>query len=330
MGYIWGLLAISAAVVSTVIALTLPHWGAPGRAELFARFSVAAGIAAVGSSLMYAIYELSGGVLALVVGDAFMVLGPGAMLLAMGALTGHLRAAVITVSVAVVLVSVTTTVTDTRTSLLVKIAVLCVLCLGVAGQTRRAALTGFAGTTTLLVVNLGYATFCAGRIVAALTVGWESPLYRAVFSIVPTTAVGAIAVVATGLAVWQVLRSQGWSLRRRSDAPAEELVVEVAGWRVSLTDPADVRRAFGADTVSEIARDLETVGGALRRRAETTEVSFASSGELAAHLRLELEARGWSPTEIALLTVEPAVHPEEGASGAFRDSGQTDSGHGAD
>lgn len=307
MGYIWGLLAISAAVVSTVIALTLPHWGAPGRAELFARFSVAAGIAAVGSSLMYAIYELGGGVLALVVGDAFMVLGPGAMLLATGAPAGRLRADAITVSLAVVLVSVTTTVADTRASLLVKIAVLCLLCLGVAGQTRRPPLRGLAGTRTLLVVNLGYAAFCAGRIVAALTLGWESPVYRAVFSIVPTTAVGAVAVVATGLAVWQVLRSHGWSLRRRRDAPAEELVIEVAGWRVSLTDPADVRRAFGADTVSEIARDLEAVGDSLRRRADTTAVSFATSVEVTAHLRLELEARGWSPTEIALLTVEPAV-----------------------
>jgi hypothetical protein len=307
MGYIWGLLAVSGAVASALVVVSLPHLGGPGRTELFARFAIAAGIAAVGSTLLYAFFELEGGILALVLGDAFMVLGPGSMLLAVSALTGRsdrLRVAVIALSAIVLAVAVTTASIDKPVSLVVKAAALSVLCLWVAGQTRRDGLAGQPGMATLLAVNVVYGLFSAARIVVGAVLGWESELYRAAFSIYPTTAVGAAAVLFTGVAVFRVLRFHGLGAR---DVEPTAAVHEIQGVVVALGEVPAVRAAFGTATVVALLSGLDEACAAVAAALAGPERSGSVTTEtVTALVRAELERRGWSASEIGLVTVASA------------------------
>lgn len=304
MGYIWGLLAVSAAVASALVVVSLPRLGGPGRAELFARFAIAAGIAAVGSTLLYAYFELGGGILALVLGDAFMVLGPGSMLLAVSALTdrpGRLRVSAVALAFIVLAVAATTATVDKPGSLVAKAAALSVFCLWVAVQTRRDGLAGQPGMTTLLVVNVGYGIFSASRVATGILLGWDSALYQIAFSITPTTILGAAAVLFTGMAVVRVLRSRGIDARHSA---AEGAVREVGAAVIALGDVSAVRAAYGTATLSALLRGLdEACEDVTLAVADAGAADQTTAQSVAALLRAELERRGWTASEIGLVTV---------------------------
>ncbi|MEF2254688.1 hypothetical protein [Microbacterium schleiferi] len=306
MAWIGGLLVISIAVAGAIIAFALPIIGSPGRGQLFVRFCIIAGIAAVGSTLMYAIYETTATVLALAVGDTFMVLGPGGILLALRALSGRLRSATIVVSCAVLAVAATTALIGLPVSALVKVSALLLLCVLTARETRVAPIVGEAGALTLLLVNAGYAAFSFGRIAVALTLGMDSPLYRAAFSIYPTTAVGIVAVAGTGVAVVRMAVARGVGGRMSPDGP--ESAYSVDGWSVGLPAVDDLRAAFGSSTVSRLRADLreacEVIGA--DGAPEATVLARRRSHQVFSQaLSAELESRGWSESEIAMVVIVP-------------------------
>lgn len=306
MAWIGILLVICIAVAGVIIAATLPSIGSSGRGQLFVRFSIIAGVAAVGSTLMYAIYETTGTVLALVVGDTFMVLGPGGILLALRALSGRLRSATIVVSGAALAVAATTAFVGLPVSALVKVAALLLLCILTARETRIAPIVGETGALTLLLVNVGYATFSAGRIAVALTLGMDSPLYQAAFSIYPTTVVGILAVAATGVAVVRMTVARGMGGRMSPSVP--ESGYSVNGWLVGLPTVEDLRAAFGSSTVSRLRADLREACEAIDAddAPDATVLARRRSHQVFSQaLSAELESRGWSESEIAMVVIVP-------------------------
>lgn len=315
VGWSWSLLAICLAVASAVIVFTLPSLGSPGRPQLFARFSIAAGICAVGSSLMYAIYLLGGGVLAIAVGDTFMVLAPGGMLMALGVLSGRMRSAIVAASCAVVAVAVTSAFVGIPISLLIKVIALTMLCALTAREALRQPLAGTAGAVTLVVVNIAYAVFSVGRIVVALTLGVDSLLYELAFATYPTTVVGAVAVAATGVAVIRIAKARG--LGRGSAAPKASGGHRVGEWWVALPEPADLRAAFGGAVASRFAQDLSAACEVLRGRLAPGDAGTRppeSTQHFPRMLRAELEQRGWSESEIAVVTIVDERHCDPHAS----------------
>lgn len=306
MAWIWSLLVICLAAAGAVIAFTLTRVGSGGRAQVFARLSIGAGISAVGSTLMYAIYETTNTVLALVVGDVFMVLAPGGILLALRALSGRLRTGIVVVASAVVVVALTTALVGNPDAVLVKVSALLLLCVLTARETRVAPVAGMVGATTLLVVYVGYAAFSLGRIVVGLAFGMDSPLYQAVFSIYPTTAVGIAAVAATGVAVIRMAAALG--PHGGPSTPHPESGYRVNGWLVSLPGGADLRAAFGGATASRLDADLrdacEAIGADAASGHEVT-TGVSSRQAFSRVLRAELQSRGWSESEIALVAIVP-------------------------
>lgn len=306
MAWIGSLLAICIAVAGVIIAFTLPSIGSPGREQLFVRFGIIAGIAAVGSTLMYAIYETTGPISALVIGDTFMVLGPGGILLALRALSGRLRSAVIVVSYTVLAVAATTALIGLPVSALVKVCALVLLCVLTARETRVAPIVGEVGAMTLLLVNTGYAAFSFGRIAVALTLGMDSPLYQAAFSIYPTTAVGLVAVAATGVAVVRMAAARGIGGWKAPSGSESEYSVD--GWLVGLPAVDDLRAAFGGSTVSRLRADLREACEVVSADGapEATALARRRSHQVFSRaLCAELESRGWSESEIAMVVIVP-------------------------
>ncbi|WP_150955225.1 hypothetical protein [Microbacterium testaceum] len=291
----FGLLAVSAAVAGAVMFVALPRLGAPAPLTLFFRFAAVAGVTAVGSSWMYAIYGAGGGIPTLVVGDVAMVLAPGLLLIALTALAGRrTRNATVVVLALAVGVAVVTATVPLPGSLAVKALALAATCGACAWAASRSPVEPFAPLRVIALTTAMYAAYSLSRVVVGGTVGWDSALYGMAFSFVPATVLGALAVLAVGAAVVRV-RFGPRDEAETPQCPAGAAVV-VGDWDLaSAAYGPDRMRNLVAD-LRAAARDLDPVAVDVPRGVETHVPDAIPA--LGNRLR---SAYGWEPEQTILL-----------------------------
>ena len=124
-----GLAVMCIGVAFAVVGLALPRASAPVPFTTFIQYAVMAGILSIGSTVMYVVHRWDGARLALVVGDATMVLASGTMAVALGGLSvPRRRAALGLVAATAIAVGASTAAMSEDVSLAVKAAVLAVVC----------------------------------------------------------------------------------------------------------------------------------------------------------------------------------------------------------
>lgn len=309
MALLLTLIVISVAVVAAVLIVTMLHLGTPGTLTLFLRFVAAAGIAAVGASVLYLVYGSGGGVASLAVGDMCMVLVPLLLLVAVRTLDGaaFLWPSIIAFLLAIGVAGVTAFV-PLPGSLGVKVAVLAATCAACAWVAARSLALPASAMRIVAFASGGYAVFSVLRLLVAAVAGWGSRLYAAMFSFVPATVVGGLVVLALGVAVLQLRTASDPSPQARRDRAPGAIVV-IGDWRLASA-------AYGPDRVRGLVRDLRAAARSLDPDAvdvpRGVEVSLSHAVvTLAEVARAEY---GWSADEVALLadgvsTAAVRTHP---------------------
>lgn len=296
MGPLFVFLGISVAVVAAVLVVAVPLLRSSDPSALFLRFAEAAGIAAVGASILYIAYEHGGGQPCLAVGDTCMVLVPFLLFVAVHALGGgrvlwpSVAAFVVSIGVGVV-----TSLVPLPGSLGVKVAVLTIASGMCAWAAARSPAEPWGPIRTIALAAGGYGVFSALRLGFAIVTGWGSPPYRIGFSFVPATVVGSVVVLAVGVAVLQ-LRTERSRNGQPSSRPVSGSIVVVGDWRLASA-------AYGADRVRALVSDLRSVGRSVDpAAADVPRGVEVSVPQAVAVLSDRLRAtRGWSEDEIALL-----------------------------
>lgn len=290
------LLAISVAVVAGVLFVAMPHLGAPGMFTLFLRYAAAAGVAAVGASALYLVYGSGGGRPALAVADMCMVLVPLLLFVAVLTLDGvsalwpSVGAFVLAVAVAAV-----TTFVGPPGSLAVRAAVLAMACAACAAAALRSVARPQRAMRTIALATGGYALYAVARLVVAGATGWDSTPYVTAFSVGPATVVGAIAVLAIGVAVVQLRVAVTRAPEPRPDRPPGAIVV-VGDWSLASA-------AYGADRMRGLVSDLREAARALDADAADVPrgVEVAVPHAVATLAELLRTTHGWNADELALL-----------------------------
>ncbi|WP_285137596.1 hypothetical protein [Microbacterium sp. lyk4-40-TSB-66] len=310
MGLSFGLLVVSVTVAAAVVSVAVPRVGAPGSAMSFLRFAAVSGVCAVGSSTMYFIHNAGGGISALIMGDALMVLAPALMYVAVRALEGRrVRGAL---SYALALASVVATVTalvPLPASLAVKALALSVACGVGALAAWRSRISPAAPMRVIVAVNLVYSLYSAARIVVGIGMGWHSPLFLAAFSFVPTTVLGALAVMSIGGAVLR-LRLEPRVTETASGRPPGVAVV-LGDWDLASA-------AYGTERMGRLLAEMRTVARAIDPDAKDIPHGVMLSAPDAVNAiseRVRTNHR-WKPDEAVLLV--------DGASTAHSDLPRSD------
>lgn len=295
MGLSFGILAVSVAVAGAVMFVAMPRIGTPGPMTLFLRFAAVAGVTAAGSSAMYFIYGAGGGILTLVLGDVAMVLAPALLIVALSALEGRparrTSIGILVLALAVAIVTATVPLPGSLAVKAVAVAATCGACAWVASHSR---VEPFGPLRVIALTNAVFAVYSLSRAIVGVVVGWDSTLFRFVFSFAPATVLGAAAVLAIGAAVVRV-RFGPRVAAEVAPCPAGAAVV-VGDWDLaSAAYGPDRMRGLVADLRSA-ARDLDPGAADVPRGTETTVPDAVSA--LGAHLQT---AYGWEPEQTILL-----------------------------
>lgn len=296
MALSWALLAISTAVVGSVLFVALPRVGSPGPLALFLRFAAASAVAAVGASALYLVYSGSGGRATLAVADMCMVLAPLLLLVALRVLEGR-SGPVWSVGafVGAIAVGAVTTLAPEPVSMPVKVAVLAVVCGACAWVAARSDAEPWSAMRTIALANAAYSVFSVLRGVIAGLTGWGSPRYDLAFSFVPATIVGALVVTAVGVSIVRIALARDRARVSRAARPPGAVVV-VGDWSLASA-------AYGADRVRGLVSDLREAARSLDPEACDVPrgVELAVPQPLAALTEQVRTSYGWSADEIALL-----------------------------
>lgn len=298
-----GVCAATAAGLLLLLALR-PGWRRRGG---MLRLSIAGGVSATASSLMYLVYSATANPAALITGDVAMVLAPGLVYLGLGVPGGRMAVRIVVVMTAATVVGITSGAVALPASLAVKAIVIALLCGLGAAATRHPALAQRRGTL-LTALSLGvYGAFSLARVVVGLTAGWGSALYQGGFTIVPTSVVGGLTVLALGVATVLLVSdgalSPGEISGSRAGRPDDPYT-----WAMSLRNLALVRTALGVTRTVRMSTDLLDAARTIDPDA------YVSAGEV--RIRADLDARdldgplrdllgrqGWSPGEISLVSM---------------------------
>ncbi|MCC4247415.1 hypothetical protein [Microbacterium testaceum] len=294
-----GLAAMSIGVAIAVVGIALPKASAPVPFTTFVRYATMAGIFSIGSTVMYVVHRYDGARPALVVADAGMVLASGTMAVAVAALSvRRRRAALGLVAATAVATGASTAITSEDVSLIVKAAILAVVC-GVCAIAAARSRVAPRRPARLLAVAMGaYAAYSTARAVVGATTGWVGPVGAVFRSLEIGSAVAILIVLACGLAIILSLRSSG----RTSDSDTRELSVIVVG------DAQLVARAYGVDRLRSLVNEMRVAAHALDDRAVDVRNGVATALPSAlSTLGDQLQnGFGWSSEEIALLAERTA------------------------
>ncbi|MDQ1217293.1 hypothetical protein [Microbacterium arborescens] len=285
------------------------------------RFGIVGALSATAASLLYLVHTKTGDAATLVISDIAMVLAPGLVFAGLGSLSGGVFArAGIAVSLAAVVGVVSTTV-GMPASLAVKVVVVAVACGLTSAAARQPAIAARRGSRLLAVTMAAYGVFSVCRAVVGLTAGWDSPLYRAALSVVPTTVAGAALVLLTGVALLMILSDRSAALAAQRERAAARLERERGPtWAVALGSFDIVRAALGPARADRMKDDLVAAARTLDPDAVVdamrTGTRVRIDGDQAAveeALRDRLAAAGWTPGEVGLVSVEAATSDEAAA-----------------
>ncbi|SIS16520.1 hypothetical protein [Microbacterium sp. RURRCA19A] len=289
-----GLAVMCVGVAFGVVGIALPRASAPLPFTTFVQYAVMAGIFSIGSTVMYVVHRYDGARLALVVGDATMVLAAGTMAVALAGLSTHRRRAILGLVAAIaVAVGAATASTSEDVSLVVKAAVLAVVCSACALAAARSPVAP-RRPALLIASAMGlYAVYSAARALVGATTGWMTPVGAAFRSLDIGSAVAIATVLVCGLGIVLALHS----FRQVSDDGPREHSVVVIG------DAPLAASAFGADRLRSLVTELRTAAHALDDRAVDVRHGVATAlpsalSTLGAQMH---DGFGWSPEEIALL-----------------------------
>jgi hypothetical protein len=295
-----GLAAMSIGVAIAVVGIALPKTSAPVPFTTFLQYATMAGIFSVGSAMMYAVHRYDGARLALVVADAGMILTAGTMAVAVAALsTRRRRAALALVAVIALATGAATATMSEDQSLVIKAAVLAVVCGACAIAAARSTVAP-RHPARLLAIAMGvYTAYSAGRAVVGAATGWAGPIGPVFRSLEIGSAVAIMIVLACGLAIILFLRSPS----RTADSVSGELAVIVVG------DARLVARAYGVEHLRSLVNGMRAATHALDDRAVDVRDGVATALPSAlSTLSDQLQnGFGWSPEEIALLTERRAA-----------------------
>lgn len=241
----------AAVVISVQLSRRSRH---PREVTAFLGAASGAAVAAVGSSVMYLTYVDAQTRVALIGGDAAMVLGPGLFWIALRMRAGRSWRALAAPVAAALVVAVVTTFVPQPASTAVKMAAVGAFCLMFGIAALRAPLRGSAGAGIVATVGLGYAVFAAARLLTGAVAGVRSPLFEAMFSIRPTTIVGGTAVALLAVGVWRMLRTPEVGAPAATDGVA---TAEGEEWEAEIIDSVLIRRTLGSDEAVRLQDALE-------------------------------------------------------------------------
>ncbi|MDQ1124281.1 hypothetical protein [Microbacterium trichothecenolyticum] len=290
-----GLLGVCIAVTAAVLAVAMPRVGTPAAMNLFLRFAAVGGVCAVGSSAMYLIFVAGAGITSLVMGDVAMVLAPAVLFVAIIVLSGgHALLPSVAAVVLAVGVAVVTATVPLPASSAVKTLALALACGATAWAAERAG-AGSSGPLRLISVTTAlFAAYCVVRVTVGFSAGWESPVFVAGFSFIPTTVLGGVGVMLIGAAVVRLRFGQV-----RDSAPEQCPV----GSSVVLGDWDLASAAYGPDRMRALVTELRSAGRELNPDAvdipRGIEVSVPDAyAKLGERLR---SVYGWEPEQTILL-----------------------------
>lgn len=290
------LLAISVAVVSSVLFVALPHLGGPSTMRLFLRFATGFFVCVVSACALYVVARTGGGVLFQVMGDTAVVLAPSLLFVGLCVLTERraLEPGVLAFALTVAVAVVSTTVPQ-PTPLIVRGVAVAVACVACAWAALRSPVEPAQPLRVIAVIGGSYAVYSLVRMLVGLTAGWGSATVLAATFFVPAIITGVVvATVVIACVGWlSVGRSRLEATRRR---PAGTLVV-VGDWHLASA-------AYGQERVRTLvlqlhaaARDLDPNAVGVARGVEV--VLASPVAVLGARVR---DAYGWSADEVALLS----------------------------
>ena len=289
-----GLAVMCIGVAFGVVGIALPRASAPVPFTTFIQYAVMAGILSIGSTVMYVVNRYDGARLALVVGDATMVLAAGTMAVALGGPSARRRRTALgLVAATAIAVGASTAATSEDVSLVVKAAVLAVVCSVCALAAVRSPVAP-RRPALLIAVAMGlYAAYSAERALVGVTTGWAGPVGALFRSLEIGSAVAIATVLVCGLGIALSLRSSG----PVSDGEHREHSVVVIG------DAHLVASAFGTDRLRSLVNELRVAAHALDDHAVDVRngVATAMPSALPTLGEQMQNGFGWSPEEIALL-----------------------------
>ena len=289
-----GLAVMCIGVAFAVVGLALPRASAPVPFTTFIQYAVMAGILSIGSTVMYVVHRWDGARLALVVGDATMVLASGTMAVALGGLSvPRRRAALGLVAATAIAVGASTAAMSEDVSLAGKAAVLAVVCSVCALAAIRSPVAP-RRPALLIAAGMGlYAAYSAARALVGATSGWAGPVGAVFRSLEIGSAVAIVIVLVCGLGIVLSLRSLG----RVPDGQPREHSIVIIG------DAHLVASAFGPDRLRSLVNELRAAAHALDDRAVDVRYGVATAMPSALPTLGEQMQNGfgWSPEEIALL-----------------------------
>lgn len=289
-----GLAVMCIGVAFGVVGIALPRASAPVPFTTFIQYAVMAGIFSIGSTVMYVVNRYDGARLALVVGDATMVLAAGTMAVGLAGLAvGRRRAALGLVAVTAIAVGASTAATSEDVSLMIKAAVLTVVC-GVCTLAAVRSPVAPRRPALLIAAAMGlYTVYSAARALVGVTTGWAGPVGAVFRSLEIGSAVAIATVLVCGLGIVLALRFSG----QVSDGEPREHSVVVIG------DAQLVASAFGSDRLRSLVNELRAAAHALDDHAVDVRngVATAMPSALPTLGEQMQNGFGWSPEEIALL-----------------------------
>lgn len=290
-----GLAIMCIGVAFGVVGIALPRSSAPLPFTTFIQYAVMAGIFSIGATVMYVVHRYDGARLALVVGDATMVLASGTMAVALGGLSARRRrAALALVAVTAIAAGGCTAATSENVSLVIKAAVLAVVCTVCALAAARSPVAP-RRPASLIAAAMGlYAVYSAARAIVGVTTGWAGAVGAVFRSLEIGSAVAIATVLVCGLGIILSLRS---SARVSDGAPREHSVVVIGDARL-------VASAFGPGRLRSLVDELRAAAHELDDRAVDVRNGVATALPAALPTLGEQmqNSFGWSPEEIALLT----------------------------
>jgi len=290
------LLAISIAVVASVLLVAIPHLGGPSTMRLFLRFTLAFLFCAVSACVLYVISRAGGGMVFQIIGDTAMVLAPSLLFVGLCVLTERraLEPGVLAFALTVTVAVVSTTVPQ-PSPLAVKGVAVAVACAACAWSALRSPAEPARPLLLIAIVSAGYSVYSLVRMLVGVSAGWDSAAVLAGQFFVPAMITGVVAAsVVTACAAWLIVaRARLDATRRRS---AGTLVV-VGDWRLASAAYGQERVRTLVVQLQAAARDLDPNAVGVPRGVEVVLPSPVAT--LGAHVR---DTYGWNPDEVALLS----------------------------